>query len=71
MNHAYPLPARLAVYRAAADINSLQITFSNALSAHDHHMPPGGFRLAVINAQHFAAGYRLRVMIGQDFGLSA
>ena len=32
-------------------------------------MPPGGFRLAVINSQQLAAALDLRARMARDFGL--
>ena len=42
--------------RAMPDISSLQITFYEARDAEDHPMPPGGFRLALVNAWSLQAG---------------
>lgn len=65
--YRYPDADRLAGYRASAGISSVQITFDGARPAAAHAMPPGGFRLAVINTQDFAAGVRLRELIARDF----
>jgi len=44
-------PAELqAEVRAMPEVKSLQITFHEGSPPEDHAMPPGGFRLAVINA---------------------
>ncbi len=46
--------------RAMPGIKSLQITFHEAKEAAHHAMPPGGFRLAVINATDLNAGLAAR-----------
>jgi hypothetical protein len=42
--------------RAMPGVSSLQITFHQDWSAERHAMPPGGFRLAIVNATTLAAG---------------
>jgi hypothetical protein len=41
-------------------IASLQITFHEDLPAARHSMPPGGFRLAIVNCWDLEAGKRAR-----------
>ena len=53
--------------RAMPHINSLQITFHESKSAGVHAMPPGGFRLAVINADDLAAGFAARLELATAF----
>jgi hypothetical protein len=65
----YPAPGALAAYRADPRISSLQITFSAGLPNAGHVMPPGGFRLAVINSLDFDAALRLRSRLAEDFGV--
>jgi hypothetical protein len=49
-------PAQLqAGIRAMRHVKSLQITFHEGKAPEDHAMPPGGFRLAVINATNLDA----------------
>jgi hypothetical protein len=67
--YAYPSRQRLVSFRAAPQVSSLQITFLPDRPAHAHVMPPGGFRLAVINSPCFAAALRLRAIMARDFGL--
>jgi hypothetical protein len=55
--------------RAERGISSLQITFHPDRPASSHAMPPGGFRLAVINAWDLAAGSRVRERLRDLFGL--
>ncbi len=68
--HAYPAidPADLARLRASPGIASVQITFDPGRPAATHSMPPGGFRLAVINAWDLAAGRAARMTLAGWFG---
>ncbi len=52
--------------RGRAQIASVQITFHEDLPAEQHAMPPGGFRLAVVNCWQLEAGLRAR----QDLALA-
>jgi hypothetical protein len=52
-------------------ISSLQITFEEEDPAGCHAMPPGGFRLAVINCDELAAGLRVRRELGRYFDLES
>lgn len=54
--------------RRLEHVKSLQITFHEAKSSGDHPMPPGGFRLAVINATDLDAGHRARRMLADYYG---
>jgi hypothetical protein len=58
----YRYPAREVVdsVRSSPAISSVQITFHADLPATAHAMPPGGFRLAVINCWELAAGFAAR-----------
>jgi len=50
-------PARLvAEVRNMPQVSSVQITFHEDRAASAHAMPPGGFRLAVVNCRDLAAG---------------
>jgi hypothetical protein len=46
--------------RRAPGISSLQITFHEDRDPREHAMPPGGFRLAIVNCHDLAAGLRAR-----------
>jgi hypothetical protein len=67
--YRHPTAERLSAYRAAADVTSVQITFFEDRQPREHIMPPGGFRLAVINSTDLGAGMRLRSAMARDFGL--
>jgi hypothetical protein len=68
-SYAYPSPEQLAAYRAAPALRSVQITFFPDRPPRAHVMPPGGFRLAVINSGCLEAALRLRARMARDFGL--
>lgn len=70
--HAYPHPdeRKIRELTAAPHISSLQITFHSDRPAAHHAMPPGGFRLAVINVWNLAAGCRARDQLRAYFGLT-
>ena len=53
---------------AARDhITSVQITFHEDIPAARHAMPPGGFRLAVINCRDLEVGLKARDDIALSF----
>jgi hypothetical protein len=56
--------------RAEPEVSSLQITFHPDRPGSSHSMPPGGFRLAVINAWNLAAGIRTRDRLRSLFGVA-
>jgi hypothetical protein len=49
------------------DISSIQITFDESVSREAHAMPPGGFRLAIVNCWNLEAGKRARALLQQAF----
>jgi hypothetical protein len=61
-------PADLqAELRALPHVTSLQITFHEARPPEDHAMPPGGFRLAVINATDLQAAQAARRRLAEAY----
>jgi len=46
--------------RRRPQISSIQITFDESVAPEHHAMPPGGFRLAIINCWDLAAGRAIR-----------
>ena len=67
--YRHPTPKMLASYRATLGVSSVQITFFEDRPQQAHAMPPGGFRLAVINAFNLEAGMRVRAAMAREFGL--
>ena len=63
----HPSAAIQAQIRAMPQIKSLQITFNEEIEAYAHAMPPGGFRLAVINATNLNAGLAARLRLARAF----
>lgn len=59
--------AELARFRQAPDISSVQITFDPERPMELHAMPPGGFRLAVINSWTLEAGCAVRTALAHLF----
>jgi hypothetical protein len=51
------------------NISSIQITFNNSLKASQHAMPPGGFRLAVINAYNLVEGRKIMKQLADFFAV--
>jgi hypothetical protein len=58
----------LARILAEDAINSVQVTFTED-RAHAQAMPPGGFRLAIVNTRDLAAGLEARRVLAGVFGL--
>ena len=54
-HYAHPPAALQTEVRSMAEVKSLQITFHEGKPPEDHAMPPGGFRLAVINTTSLEA----------------
>lgn len=50
-----------------ADVSSIQITFDESQPAATHAMPPGGFRLAIVNCHDLNAGQRVRSTLHRHF----
>jgi hypothetical protein len=69
LQYAYPKPKMLSSYQETPGVSSVQITFFQDRPQHEHVMPPGGFRLAVINSFNLEAGLHLRAVMSRDFGL--
>lgn len=66
-NFSHPPAAILAEIRSLKAVSSLQITFYETRQSTDHPMPPGGFRLAVINASNLEDGLNARDRLALSF----
>lgn len=66
VEYKHPDPEIVEAIRNRPDIASVQITFFPDKSAWAHAMPPGGFRLAIVNAWNLEAGLEAR----QDLALA-
>ena len=61
-------PADLqAELRATPGVTSIQITFHEDRSPASHSMPPGGFRLAIINTWELEIGEAVREKLALSF----
>jgi hypothetical protein len=50
-------------------ISSIQITFDDSIPREAHAMPPGGFRLAIVNCWDLAAGQAVRAELARLFAV--
>jgi len=60
-------PAAVEALRQRPGISSIQITFDPAKPPAQHAMPPGGFRLAIVNCRDLAEGRRVRARLRRLF----
>jgi hypothetical protein len=65
--YAHPPPQLVAEVRAMPHVTSVQITFRLDRPAAAHAMPPGGFRVAIINCLYLEAGRAARARLAQYF----
>ena len=56
-NFVHPPRDLQARIRAMPNVSSLQITFYDGKDAVDHPMPPGGFRVGIVNAWDLQSGF--------------
>jgi hypothetical protein len=66
-NFVHPPRDQQARIRALPHVSSLQITFYDNKSAGDHPMPPGGFRVGIINAWDLQAGFAAIAELAKSF----
>jgi hypothetical protein len=70
VEYRHPPAALLEELARTAGVTSIQITFHPHRTAASHAMPPGGFRLAVINCWDLAAGRSVRARLAAVFGVT-
>jgi len=58
--YRHPSATMVDEIRARPDVTSVQITFHQDLPPEQHAMPPGGFRLAIVNCRRLEAGLKAR-----------
>ena len=63
----HPSPEVQCAIRAMPQVKSLQITYYDDKAGEQHPMPPGGFRLAVINCTDLQAGFAARRALAKAF----
>ncbi len=62
-----PPPELADAILAMPEVSSLQITFHEQLAPDQHAMPPGGFRVAIVNCWDLAAGDAAREILRAHF----
>lgn len=67
VRYRHPPPALIEALKCMPDISSVQITFHEDVAPDRHAMPPGGFRLAVVNGFDLAAGLAARERLREFF----
>lgn len=63
----HPAPAVVARGSSLSGVSSVQITFHEDRPPESHSMPPGGFRLALVNATDLASGRAAREILRAAF----
>ncbi|WP_295137807.1 hypothetical protein [uncultured Reyranella sp.] len=66
-SYYHPPPALLEGIERMAGVSSVQITFHESMAPEKHAMPPGGFRVAIINCWHREAGNEARSLLRDHF----
>ena len=67
VHYRHPPPALIESIKQMPGVSSVQITFHEDLPPEQHPMPPGGFRLAVINSFDLAAALAARERLRECF----
>ena len=65
--YKHPTELQQAIILAMPHVKSLQITFHESMKSDLHSMPPGGFRLAIVNCTNLAAGLEARRALATYF----
>ena len=71
VEYRHPSAERVAELVKTPGVTSIQITFHDERFAGSHSMPPGGFRLAVVNSWDLRAGRQVRAGLAALFGIAA
>ncbi len=66
-----PKQDEITKFLSSPDVSSIQLTFHEELAPELHSMPPGGFRLAIINCWNIEIGLQVREQIAMMYGASA
>ncbi len=67
IEYSHPDPALIERLRQRTEISSVQITFHPDKPLYAHAMPPGGFRLAIVNTHDLEAGIAARQELALAF----
>jgi hypothetical protein len=65
--YRHPPPALIEELAARPGVSSVQITFHEDKAPERHSMPPGGFRVAIVNAFDLASGEAAREELRRHF----
>jgi hypothetical protein len=65
--YRHPRPRSVASVRRMPRVESVQITFHEDKPAAEHAMPPGGFRLAIVNSYDLNAARAARAALARSF----
>jgi hypothetical protein len=65
--YRHPARALVASVRGMSGVSSLQISFDEHRDPSLHAMPPGGFRLAIVNCNNLNAGLVARERLREHF----
>jgi len=68
--YQHPPAALVAQVRALPQVTSVQITFHRDRPAAAHAMPPGGFRLAIVNCSDLQAGRAALAVLARVFDVT-
>jgi hypothetical protein len=60
-------PADVEALRSVDGVSSIQITFDESIPPEQHAMPPGGFRIAIVNCWDLRAGLLVRAALRRLF----
>src|SRR5205085_7903669 len=67
VHYRHPPAGLIEQVRRVLGVSSVQITFFEDKAPERHSMPPGGFRLAIVNSWNLAAGLSAREMLRTYF----
>jgi hypothetical protein len=67
IHHKKPDPEAINEILKLPGISSIQITFHDDRAPERHSMPPGGFRLAIVNCWDLEAGLGAREQLAAQF----
>jgi hypothetical protein len=67
--YQHPPAPLIEQVRRMSQVTSVQITFHRDRPAAAHAMPPGGFRLAIVNCRDLEAGSAARAVLAEYFGV--
>lgn len=67
IQYRHPPPGLVDELKQNPEVSSIQITFHEDRPPATHSMPPGGFRLAIVNCWDLEAGQRVREQLALSF----